>query len=165
MFKIRKVAYRAWPVGVILLESDAAGNVTELTQRFVAHFKPMSEADYDALAAELDKTFPPEADVTDRPMSCTLKRNAWYFSRLLVGWGDEVRDENGSPVPFSESTLKALLASPDGLAFSNALVQANNQIRCGVAPEKNSPTSVVSGGDSSAGEVSISTSAAPSPTT
>lgn len=170
-FKIRKLDYRAWPVTVSLQECDDNGAVTEIEQTFVAHWKPVTEADRKAIEAEVDKVHPlpkPATDVARQTISADpgeapaadggrlnlealLARNADYFARLVVGWGPEVKDDAGQPVPFDVATLKALITGPDGLAFSTALVRADNEIRYGLAPAKNFKPSPAHGDVSDAG--------------
>jgi hypothetical protein len=158
-FKIRKLDHRAWPVTVILQESDAQGVVTALEQTFVAHWKPVTEADREAITAAVDADHP-IAKSDQRDMKALLARNAAYFGHLIVGWGTDVCDDAGTPVPFSTATLTALITGKDGLAVSSALVKADNEIRFGIAPTKNSKTSLAPGETSGAGEGAIS-----SPTT
>lgn len=144
-FKVRKTEYRAWPVTVKLLESDVLGIVTETEQTFVGHFKAISEAKHQSIIEALDAAYPLPAGQERLDMPAVLRRNADYFSRLLVGWGPEVADENGAPLPFSVEALTAMITGPDGLAISAALSRAANELRFGIAPAKNSLTSPAPG--------------------
>jgi hypothetical protein len=189
--KVRKSASRHWPVRVALQECDAAGVVNEVEQTFVAHFKPITEADRQALIDELDAACGASAtaeavlaevrtiigadgagdarDVLMRVAAAlrrmgdltteeSLKRNAMYFERLVVGWGDEVRGEDDKPIPFSAEVLRELITGPDGNAISRGLIDADNQIRYGVAPRKNASTSPAPGANAegSVGEAKTS---------
>jgi hypothetical protein len=136
-FKVRKTDYRAWPVTVRLQECDAAGNVAEIEQTFVAHFKPFSEAENAQIVAEIEQRYPPRAEGEPVNLSETLKRNAMYFGRVIVGWGPEVTDDSGVPLKFSQEALAQLITGPDGLAISAALSHAVGQLRYGIAPAKN----------------------------
>jgi hypothetical protein len=159
-FKIRKLDHRAWPVTVTFQECDAQGVVTEVEQTFVAHWKPVTEKERKAITAAVDSAHPlPEGDPR-YDIDALLARNADYFARLVVGWGPEVLDETGAPKSFSATALTALITGTDGLAFSSALVRADNEIRYGLAPLKNSKPSPAPGETSGAGEGAIS-----SPTT
>ena len=159
-FKIRKLDHRAWPVTVTLRECDAAGAVTEVEQTFVAHFRPTTEAAREAIVAAADAAHPIPEGGTHLDMAAMLARNATYFCSMLKGWGPEVVDADGVPVPFSPEALAAEITGPNGIAFSAALVQADNEIRFGIAPAKNSKPSRAPGAASGAGEGAIS-----SPTT
>lgn len=191
--KVRKSANRAWPVRVALQECDAAGVVNEVEQTFVAHFKPITEADRQALIDELDAACGSRATAEtvlaevsaivgdhdgaggdarevllrvaqamrkmgDLTTEESLERNARYFERLLVGWGDEVIGEDGQPIQFSAEALRALITGPDGNAVSRGLIDADNQLRYGIAPRKNASTSPAPGAnaDGSAGEAKTS---------
>lgn len=92
-------------------------------------------------------------------MPLVLRRNAAIFSRVLTGWGAEVRDENGASIPYSAEALSALVTGPDGRAVSVGINEALGQIRFGVAPQKNDATSPVPG--PAPGEVPVSTNAQP----
>lgn len=159
-FKIRKLKHRAWPVSVTLQESDANGAVAAIEQTFVAHFKPVTEEEREAITAAADAAHPVPEGEERLSMKALLARNATYFSAMLMGWGPEVTDDAGAPIPFSAKELTALITGPDGVAFSAALVQADNEIRFGMAPAKNSRPSAAPGETSGAGEGAIS-----SPTT
>lgn len=161
-FKVRKTPYRAWPVTVRLLEGDAAGNVATLEQTFVAHFKPFSEAEYAEIVAAVEQLHPAaareEKDGKAPNHAAALARNANFFGRVLVGWGSEVQDADGNPLPFSQGALADLVTGPDGLAISGALVQAIGELRYGVAPEKNlkpSPAPGESSGGQGEGQTSL----------
>lgn len=149
-FKVRKTAYRAWPVTVLLQEGDAAGNVIEVAQRFVVHFRPFTEAEHQDIVDALEKAFPLPEGKERHGIDIALQRNAEYFFRLLAGWGAEVTDESGQPIPYSAEALADLVTGPDGLAVSAGLVRAVNELRFGVAPEKNSSPSVAPGDSSAA---------------
>lgn len=152
-FKVRKLNHCPWPVTVKLLESDAKGCVVGVEQTFVAHWKTTSEAERKAIAEALDEAYPIPAGRTALDNATALQRNAAYFCKLIVGWGDEVKDEAGLSIPFSTDVLAAMITGPDGMAISLGLINADSQIRYGVAPEKNSKTSPAPGESSGAGEV------------
>lgn len=138
-FRIRQVDYRPWPVTVTLLSSDEAGNVTEQKHTFVGHFGDFNEASYDALVREAE-TLHPKRDGQQDTVN-TLKHNAHVFCGVLIGWGAEVTDDNDKPIPFTKERLTGLVTGKDGIAISNGINQAVNQLRFGIAPEKNSLTS------------------------
>ncbi len=71
--RVRKAAYRAWPVTVKLAESNEQGEIVDIEHTFVAHWKPISEKQRRQLVAELDKKFPPipgPASVTNSIWPC-----------------------------------------------------------------------------------------------
>ena len=153
-FTVRKITHRPWPVTITLMEADAAGVVHEVKNTFVGHFRPFTEEEFEAVMKESALIVPaPDAQEERLPMPVVLKRNAFIFSRLLVGWGPEVRDEHGASVPYSAEALSALVTGPDGRAVSIALNTALTQIRHGVAPEKNVETSPAPGQEICADEM------------
>lgn len=148
MFKIRKLNHRPWPVTVTALECDeATGEVLAIEQKFIAHFKPFSESEFMKIrdAAQASVPLPEGVDVDSPPMEITLARNAALFARIICGWGPEVTDESGQPVPYSTEALSELVTGPDGIAFSAGLSQALMEVRFGIAPAKNSKTSPMPG--------------------
>lgn len=169
-FKIRKTAYRAWPVSVTLQEGDAAGNVTNVTQTFVAHFKPFSERDFAEALTDVETFHPapavvPPASEPVLSFELILVRNADLFGRFVTGWGSEVTDESGNPIPYSTEALSDLVTGPDGLAVSAGFAAAFNELRFGRAAEKNSLTLAAPGDGSNAVKVGpANTSVATSPT-
>ncbi len=147
-FTVRKTTFRRWPVSITVLESDAAGNVQQVVSTFVGHFRPFTEGDFDAAYKAAIAQFPrPEGAETDEntPIKVVLQRNAAIFGALMVGWGDEVRDEQGQSIAFSTEALAALVTGPDGLAVSKGINAAISQFRFGYAPEKNALTSPTPG--------------------
>lgn len=164
-FIVRKTKYRAWPVTVSRLDCDEnTGAVTEIKSTFVAHFTAFDEGEFAAIADEAEKKFAPPKPAQDgaqgegvaapvklddgMPWATLLQRNAWIFCRLIVGWGDEVKNADGSTLAYSPETLSALVTGPEGMAVSTGLHQALREIRFGIAPEKNSNASPVPGEDS-----------------
>jgi hypothetical protein len=193
--RVRKDGVRKWPVTVKTKVGDDAGNVAEVEQTFVAHWKAITEAERRQILEELDLAFGsrPTADAVladvvgivgdpdgagrdprdvlvrvarvmrrmeEESAEAVLERNAVYFGRLLAGWGDEVVGEDGQSIPFSADALHQLITGLDGNAISRALIEADNQIRYGMAPRKNASTSPAPGEASGAGEAATS-----SPTT
>ena len=53
MFVVRKINYRPWPVKVVFQEADAAGVIQSLEQTFIGHFRPFSEAEFEAVSAQV----------------------------------------------------------------------------------------------------------------
>lgn len=138
--KYRKAGYRAWPVTVTLhLCDEASGAVVEEKACFVAHFTHFSEAGYVAALERAKAAVPaPEgADGERLPIYLALARNAHLFAALMCGWGGEVVDDDGNPLPYSAEALAALVTGADGLAVSAGISNAIAQIRFGQAPEKN----------------------------
>lgn len=144
-FTVRRSAFRRWPISVALLEADAAGAVQESVSTFVGHFRPFSEADFDAAYKAAITQYPdpegPAGSDESTPIKIVLQRNAAIFAALMVGWGDEVRDEQGQSIAYSAEALTALVTGPDGLAVSKGINAALGQFRFGVAPAKNALTS------------------------
>lgn len=143
MFIVRKLKHRPWPVVVKLQSTNEHGEIVVTEHRFVAHFSAFTEAEYKAILDELTA-----ADATpaqDLPIADLLERNVALFSRLIVGWGNEVRDEAGQPLPYNIDQLRQLVTGPDGMAISAAINVALAEIRFGAASAKNSPTSAAPG--------------------
>ena len=147
---VRKVSVRRWPVTVKQFEVNDQGEVTEAANTFVAHFRPFSEEEFEALIARAKAAHP--APDENLPTPILLRRNVLVFTGLMVGWGPEVRDENRQSVPFTPETLSALVTGPDGLAVSSGINKALFEIRYGVAPEKNVLTSPAPGHETAPGE-------------
>lgn len=147
MFTLRKLKHRPWPVTVKLLEADETGEVKEVEFTFVLHFSPFTEAEFRVAHDETVGQDAPVADgakAADRPIALLLEMNSKLFARLVEGWA-KVNDEAGNPVPFSAEALRALIVGQDGLAVSAGIQRALSELRFGLAPAKNSPTSVVPG--------------------
>lgn len=161
-FVVRKTKYRAWLVTVKQSDCDAAGVVVESKSTFVAHFTAISEETMEALIAEAKAAHPviktavaslegaaasplPLAEDEFVPWSLMLKRNAHLFRNLIVGWGPEVKDENGNPIPFTPDALADLVTGPDGMAISSGINDAVREMRYGIAPAKNSNASAAPG--------------------
>lgn len=159
-FTLRKLKHRPWPVTVKLLEADEAGEVKENEFTFVLHFKPFTEAEFKvAFEAAHAEQAPPDAEKVlvaepvpvadsekpvDRPVALVLEKNSKLFARLVDGWG-KVLTEDGPPAPYSPEALHALVTGPDGLAISAGILRALTELRFGVAPAKNLPTSAAPG--------------------
>lgn len=139
MFVVRKINYRPWPVKVVFQEADAAGVIQSLEQTFIGHFRPFSEAEFEAVSAQVRGDDKPG----DLPLAELLRRNASLFGSLMSGWSG-VADASGVPLPYSTEALCELVTGPDGLAISAGINTALSEIRFGAAAAKNLPTS---GGD------------------
>lgn len=150
---IRKINHRPWPVTVrIPVCDEATGQVNELEQTFIAHWKAFSESTLKAIFEEADRRFPPPAGGGTPPLDVALEKNAHVFAQLLTGWS-AVRDEAGNDIPYTEEALAGWVCGPDGLALSAGLNASLSEIRFGVAPAKNSPTSPAPGPAPAADEV------------
>lgn len=163
MLKVRKLDYRPWPVTVTLQECiEATGEVKEVSNTFIAHFKPFTEQDLKAAREEAVAAHPAPAGVEEDqlPLALMLQRNATFFALLVRGWGKEVVDEAGQPIPYSAEMLASLVTGPDGIPISAGLNAAIFQIQYGLAPQKNSGTSPSPGPSAGEGEAPTS-----SPTT
>lgn len=140
MLKLRKLNYRPWPVGVTLQEClEATGEVVEVRQTFVAHFRPFTEDEFMLAREAALAAVPPPAgsEESSPPMQVVLRRNTVFFGALLCGWGADVLDETGAPLPYSAEALTALVTGPDGIAVSAGVNQALLELRFGMAPQKN----------------------------
>lgn len=145
---VRRAEFRPWPVTVRLNVCGADGVVTPVEQTFVGRFKPFTEAEHEAICAEVDQAFPKPEDGAPSQRAI-LERNAAYFARVMVGW-EGVEDESGAPLPWSPEALAGMVAGPDGHAISEGLFVAVAEIRAGVAPLKNLLPSAAPGDLSSA---------------
>lgn len=150
---IRKITHRPWPVTVrIPVCDETTGQVAELEQTFIAHWQAFSESTLKAVFEEADRHFPPPAAGSVLPLDVALKKNAWVFAQLLTGWS-AVRDESENDIPYTEEALTDWVCGADGLALSAGLNASLSEIRFGVAPAKNSPTSPAPGPARAADEV------------
>lgn len=145
-FTLRKLQYRPWPVTVKLVESDESGVVSASDLMFVAHFKPLSEAEIKAVFEEEigDQLGEQNAPPVDKSIVNVLEANSRIFARLLCGWS-KVLDEAGSPVSFTLDALRALIVGTDGLAVSAGLQVALSEMRFGTVAAKNLLPSVAPG--------------------
>lgn len=160
MFQVRKIFTRPWPVTVTQHVSDLEGSVTEATSTFIAHFKSFSESTLDALQKDAEARHPATGTDGAPRIGESMRRNAHVFCGVLDGWGPEVVDEAGQPVPYSEDALRALIGGPDGVLVSAALFTALGQIRFGAAPAKNAKTSPPPGPTPGAGEAQATATSA-----
>lgn len=163
-FTYRKAALRPWPVKVATQSCDPeTGEVTELEQRFVVLFKPFTEDEIEGYGAAAKAKFPlPEGgDEANLPIKVVLARNAHLYAAVIGGWGPQVHDEAGNPLPYAEETLVDMVTSKDGLALSAGINTALNEFRYGLAPAKNSNASPSPGPKPAEGEAE--TSLAPTP--
>lgn len=88
--------------------------------------------DFRAIAVDRQLDLAAAAERGDRGAAVTL------LTEVVAGWGDEVRDAAGVPLPFTPENLKRLLAVP-GVAMG--VVEAYRQSQAGEAfREKNSGT-------------------------
>ena len=165
MFIIRKAKSRPWPITFTLQEMDVDGNIVNIDQKFIGHFKPMSEGDWEKLHTEFYPPLQPAADgetqfvtAPARTLSEQLDIAASQFVRVFENW-DKVADEDKNPIPYSPETLRALVTGRDGFAISAGIRKAISDIRYGAPTEKNSPTSPPSGQATASGEVSTNSKA------
>lgn len=143
-FTIRKTRNRPWPVTVKTKVCDEAGQVDEVAQTFIVHWKPFTEVEFKSVIDAAEAAHP-AVDGEDTPLSKILAKNAIIFTALIEGWGDEVKDEAGKPVTYSAKALSGLIQGPDGLAVSGGLNAALTELRFGIAPAKNSNASPAPG--------------------
>ena len=116
-----------WPV---IVKIPNGGTFDET--RFTGIFKVLSEAEFEAWGATPDI---PVEELSKRKLSQVLADNAEKFAQVLIGWGPEVIDAAGEPVPFSAEVLKAQVRGRHGLALSAGINTALHQIRFGIDAE------------------------------
>jgi hypothetical protein len=152
--KYRKLPYRPWPVTVKLQECDEdTGEVVDVPQTFIGHFRPFTEEDVLAKRLEIfgDET---EPETTKRlgnmPVAEYAKLEARFFQWLMCGWS-KMTDDADTEIPYTDAALFAFTTGEDGSLVRRALNTAANEIRYGWAPAKNSKPSPVPGPDSSEG--------------
>jgi hypothetical protein len=174
-YTVRKLNHRPWPVIVRVNVCLDGGEVVPQESKIVGHFLPITEKERVVLLKDLRAKFdPPPAteglgldtdtqgdaalhvalhaalasnaaeDPVETGRMRGLAMNAWYFERRVCGWSG-VQDEVGTPVPYSADLLRDLITGEDGGAWSDGLIAADQQLRLGTAPEKNSETSPASG--------------------
>lgn len=154
-FKIRKPAFRPWPVTVKLPACGADGQVVEIPQTFIGHFTTFSEADYTAIERELfgDKDAQRERVLSPREQA---ELEAQLVFRLLTGWEGIFADDD-APLPFSAPALAELFTGPDGPLLRRAFGQSIFELRFGLAPAKNVATSPLPGLTPAPGEAAAPT--------
>lgn len=121
MFHLYQPDYIEWPVSVDL---PAKGGVKK-PYKFTAHFKMLDEAECRdlqdrhnemivALRRRVDALngYLKDDSVITEPLPCTHEE---LVDEILCGWGDEVVDNDGEPVPFSDAA-KAKLYRIQGVA-------------------------------------------------
>ena len=130
MFVIRDTKSIKWPVTV---EVGTDGGKTTKSI-FTGEFRKLSATESDEVLEQL-QTEEAGASNNGPRLAEVMARNAAYFSNILIGW-EGIKDEHGQEVTFSREILSAVLLSPDGFAFVNALNRAVSEIRAG-ARQKN----------------------------
>ncbi len=163
-FIVQKTQKRPWPVTVLSQVCDAqTGNVVEQANKFIVYFGPFSVADVDKLreSANLLHPAPDGCAETETPLATILARNAEILPQLIDGWGPEVTDESGVPMPYSPMLLAGMITGPDGLALSIGLWHAVQQKNLGIPPAKNVLTSPEPGLEHGAAEAPASTNLPP----
>ncbi|HJW23758.1 MAG TPA: hypothetical protein VJ576_02580 [Rhodocyclaceae bacterium] len=150
-----------WPV-TVRMPATGGGFVD---RRFTARFRVLSEEGHKALFSSPDAAKAGGQEGAEKAeaekelvLSEVLQDNAERLPKIVVGWGEDVTDPQGRPVPFSVSTLQALITGPHGAAISKGFWQAVNEIRYGLAPAGgaslgNSAPPSATGSDSTAGAV------------
>lgn len=159
-FKVRKLDYRPWPVTVSLQEcNEETGDVIELDQRFIGHFRPHTEAEIQSIRRGIfgdESSDEGKARIANMHVDDYALLEARFFARLLCGWGAMFAEDGTTPLPYSEAALIALATRLDGPAVRRALNVATNEIRWGIAPLKNAKTSPVPGPKPDVDEVATS---------
>lgn len=144
MFKVRKLAYRPWPVNVSLLDCDPeTARVTEQTHTFIAHWKPFSEIDLTKIRSRIYGDLDDDAlraAAGERTVLENARLDVDFLAEFLAGW-EGVFDGDGAPIAFDRYALDALCLGDDGPAIRRALHASLNEIRFGVPAQKNSLTS------------------------
>lgn len=153
-FKVRKIAFRRWPVAVTTHELDENDQPVEIVQHFIGHFLPFNEDDFLAARREVwgdvdDKAL--QEKINGSRLVDVARADAARFARLMCGW-DKVSDVDGNPIPYSEQVLIEMCTGPEGPAFRAGINLAILELRMGMGPAKNVETSPVPGPRTSAGE-------------
>lgn len=159
-FKVRKVQFRRWPVSVVLHDIDPAGQPVEITQSFVGHFLPFTEEDLRAAQKAINDGLEGEEAqkaVAKLSQADTARREAAFFALLMCGW-EEMFDEAGQPLAYSEEALARLCCGNDGPAVRRGLNGSILELRLGMAPAKNDVTSPAPGQPPAPGEDTAPTS-------
>ena len=99
MFTVTEDHRFTWPVKVQLPSADKPGEFE--THTFIGHFRLLSKERNAALVADMAVAVPlGEAAIADQQMV--------QIREVLLGWGDDVVDVDGEPVPFSAEALDAI---------------------------------------------------------
>jgi len=115
-----------WPVDVRV---PAAGGEF-VTRRFTALMNVLSEDGYQRLLAAppAEAGAPPVPEKTEAEH---LADNARLFPYFVAGWEGVMRAD-GTPVPYDNAALAALVTGPHGKAVSVGLWKAVSEVRHGV---------------------------------
>lgn len=49
---------------------------------------------------------------SDEARALTMQGNAQFLKKVLVGWGEELLDEDGEPIPFTEASRDRMIRVP-----------------------------------------------------
>lgn len=80
----------AWPVPVTFVQGDGS----QLTMTFTAIFKRFSQSELAAQRKSWDANATPDREA---------------IADILVGWGQDMQNANGEPMPFTPENLAAVL--------------------------------------------------------
>lgn len=99
MFTVTEDHRFVWPVKVEMPSADRPGEFA--VQTFTGHFRLLSKERGLALTAAM-------ADAVPTGVTAIAEQELIQIREVLIGWGDDVVDAEGVPVPFSPEMLEVV---------------------------------------------------------
>lgn len=103
MFKVTDTPRFVWPVEVRLPSATEPGKIE--TQTFTGHFVLLGKDRMDEMAAAM-------ATANSAGADATYAETMTQIRNVLVGWGDDVVDDDGAAIPFSAEALDDICRFP-----------------------------------------------------
>lgn len=148
-FSVKALDQYDWPVDVKVPFMTAQGDGDYETHRFTGRFRHLSMTEVDTMFAELQGKIDALKEAEDAQLNSirVAELSAQYqidlYMGIWVGWGNDLSDENGAPLPCTEDARRALLGKR---IVREAVIQAYQDSQAGeVLRLKNSETSPEAG--------------------
>lgn len=140
-FSIKALDTYEWPVDVRVPVIDAeTGDGTYEIRRFTGKFKHVSvtegKAIMDRLSSQLDqdtKAMTTASDAASAAFGASMMATHYeieLYAEIWVGWGEDLTDENGAPLPYSDELKRKLL---EEAIIRNAVKEAHQKALGGEA--------------------------------
>lgn len=141
-FSIKSLDIYEWPVDVqIPVRDTKTGDGSFETHRFTGMFKHLSKTELENIVNQVDMSDQSD-DLEDKGFgrvdpAFSIKlaqriasKQVQLFSHLWVGWGSDLTDENGNPLPYSDETKLKLL---EERTIRDAVIKAHKDSQGGEA--------------------------------
>lgn len=114
-FKLSSELTFSWPVKVIEPDPKRPGKLIE--HEFTAHFAiidPAQAKETDAKRRALLQQITPDTDLEDlKDLQSLLEAHDFAaLDEVLRGWGSDLIDDDGKPIPYNSTNLKMVYAFP-----------------------------------------------------